>query len=80
MSMEVVWDGIKDGIMRNYRYGYTAPRLVLFIFLLVSGGWHFRTHGWEAAKPEDLWLGLVLLVALLGSVVIRFVLKRKTKE
>ena len=80
MNMEIVWVGIKMSGMENFKYGFTIPRLILFIVLIVSGSWHFAVYGFEGVRPEEIWLGLVLLVALLGSAVLRFALKRKRKE
>jgi len=80
MNMEIVWVGIKMSDMKNFNYRLTTPRLILFIVLVVSGFWHFAVNGFEGVRSEEIWLGLVLLVALLGSVILRFAVKRKRKE
>ena len=60
--------------MKKFKYGLTLPRLLFFVVLIATGAWHFWTYGWEESKPEEIWLGLVLLVALLGSIILRFYL------
>ena len=69
--------------MKQFKYELTLPRLLLFLVLLISGAWHIATYGWEAIRPEEIWLGLVLFVALLGSIILRFYLgwrkRRKTR-
>ena len=80
MNMEIVWDGINSRAMKHYKYGLTLPRLLLFLVLLGLGIWHIVTYGWEAIRPEEIWLGLVLFVALLGSTILRFYLGRKKRR
>ncbi len=80
MNMGIVWAGINISDMEKFNYKLTPPRLVLFIVLVLSGSWHFAVHGLEGVRPEEIWLGLVLLVALLGSVILRFAVKRKRQE
>ena len=66
--------------MKHYKYRLTFPRLLLFLVLIISGAWHLAINGWKAVKPEEIWLGLVLLVALLGSTILRFYLERKNRN
>ncbi len=66
--------------MSKYRYGSTVPRLFLFMILVGSGVWHFVQYGFEKVRTEEIWLGIVLLVALLGSLILRLSVKRKPKE
>ncbi|MCE2613760.1 hypothetical protein LVD13_12325 [Flavobacteriaceae bacterium D16] len=66
--------------MKKFKYGLTLPRLLFFVVLITTGAWHFGTYGWEESRPEEIWLGLVLLVALLGSLILRFYLERKKRS
>lgn len=80
MNMEIVWVGTNTGEMKKFRYRGTMPRLLLFAFLILSGGWHFAKNGFDEVRPEEIWLGIVLLVALLGSLILKLSVKRKPKE
>ncbi len=66
--------------MDNFNYNLTPPRLILFVVLLVSASWRIAVNGIEEVRPEENWFGLVLFVALLASVILRFTLKRKRKD
>jgi hypothetical protein len=78
--MEIVWNGTNSKVMTHFKYRLTPARTLLFAVLLISGGWQIVTYGWEAIRPEEIWLGLVLLVALLGSAILRFYLGRRERS
>jgi hypothetical protein len=78
--MGIVWNGTKGNTMKHFKYRLTPARLLLFAVLLISGGWQIVTYGWEAIRPEEIWLGLVLLVALLGSAILRFYQGRRKRS
>lgn len=80
MNMVVVWIGISSREMSKFKFKGTTPRLLLFAFLIVSGVWHFAQNGFDEVRPEEIWLGIVLLVALLGSLILKLSVKRKPRE
>lgn len=67
-------------LMKHFKYKLSVPRLLLFAVLLGSGGLYIINNGWQVIRPEEIWLGLVLFVALLGSVILRFYLFRKKRN